>query len=87
MPDANYAQTVPSPLGPEALHAAIQRATAALPQNKRVALIGGIQVENGKPDANAVIAVKIGTHWAFAGEAEYHADHSWKAGGEVAASW
>ncbi len=90
MPDVNYTPPVPSPLNPDALHAAIQKAVAAaplIPANKRFILVGGVEMAGSVPEANAVIAVRAGDHWQFAGHAHYQPDHDFTAGAQVIASF
>ncbi len=90
MPDVNYTPPVASPLNPDALHAAIQKAVAAaplIPANKRFILVGGVEMAGNVPEANAVIAVRAGDHWQFAGHATYQATRSFQVGAQVVASW
>lgn len=75
----------PSPFSPAKVQSAIQQAliTNPVPAGKNRALV----VMAGTEGVKAVIAAKVGEHWTYAGEAEWHAGGDFSAGAQVTASW
>lgn len=80
--------TDPSPFSQAAIRDAIQQTlgTQVLPPGKTHAIIL-MPTFVGGPGVKAIYAQKIGDHWQFSTEAEWHSGGEPVAGATLAASW
>lgn len=68
------------------IHDAVSQAVTAgiVPADKTRALVVQGDTTNG---IEAVFAQKVGDHWQFGGDAEWHGGGDFSAGAQVVASW